>query len=797
MLSLVKNFVRLFLRLQIERYGEVVFMATLLSARRLRINGIVQGVGFRPFIRQLAEHCNLKGIVANTSSGVAIHIEGIPEELSIFCRNITVRKPPLAQITDIASQDTTPEGYTNFTISESRQQAFKNTLISPDAATCEDCLREVTDPTDRRFGYPFTNCTNCGPRYTIIDDIPYDRPNTSMKHFAMCEPCRAEYDDPANRRFHAQPNACAACGPHVALYDKDGKAVKPVGVTDRDDPVATAGLLLKAGHIVAVKGLGGFHLAVDAQNNGAVARLRQRKHREEKPFALMSASLERIYRFAYIDPAEEKLLTSYRRPIVLLRKRACDHIADGVSPENNYFGVMLPSTPLHYLLLGDTFAALVMTSGNLSEEPIAIDNGDAFNRLAGIADYFLIHNREIYLRSDDSIVRYAGGAERILRRSRGYVPVPVFLKENVPQILACGAMLKNTICLTKGKNAFLSQHIGDLENLRTFDFFTSTIEHMKHILDITPEMIAYDMHPDYLSTRYAHDQADTVMAIPVQHHHAHVAACMAENRVDGKVIGLAFDGTGYGTDGHIWGGEALIADEASFERAAHLAYVPMPGGEAAVKAPWRMGVSFLFDSMGDDFWDADLPLFKMIAKADIEVVVRMMVKRINSPLTSGMGRFFDGVAAILGIHNHVCFEGQAAMALENMAYPDRVFFEQDDIYPYQLPPDGELSISSRPIISAIVQDMQNGITTAQISTRFHGTLIHLFSALCDRIRLRTGLNRVALSGGVFQNVILLEGMTRTLTETGFEVYSHSRVPTNDGGISLGQAIIAAAKSRTL
>lgn len=766
-------------------------MTSLLSARNLRIKGIVQGVGFRPFIRQLAEQYNLKGVVANTSSGVSIHIEGIPEQLSLFCRNMTARKPPLAQITDIATQDARIAGYTNFTISESRQQASNNTLISPDVATCEDCLREVFDPADRRFGYPFTNCTNCGPRYTIIEEIPYDRPATAMKHFRMCARCQAEYDDPEDRRFHAQPNACPVCGPHVALYDGDGNMKR------LDDPVGATVRLLKAGFIVAVKGLGGYHLVVDAQNDTAVARLRQRKHREEKPFALMSASLERIHRFAYVDPAEAQLLTSIQRPIVLLEKRPSDLIAAGVSPENRYFGVMLPFTPLHCLLLDNAFAALVMTSGNLSEEPIAIDNADAFARLAGIADYFLTHNRDIYLRSDDSIVRHVGGIDQVIRRSRGYVPVPVFLGKNMPQVLACGAALKNTVCLSKGNHAFLSQHIGDLENPRTFDFFVSTIEHMKRILGISPMVIAHDMHPDYLSTRYAHEQKKTVGIIPVQHHHAHVVACMAENRIDGEVIGLAFDGTGYGSDGNIWGGEVMIATEASFERMAHLAYVPMPGGEAAIREPWRMGVSYLYDAMGDAFRDIDLPILNIFDKSDIDVVARMTERRINSPLTSSMGRLFDGVAAILGIRSHVCFEGQAAMALETAAYADMRLLDHDDVYPYQLPPDGKLPISTRPIISAVLRDMQNGVPTARISARFHWTLIHMFSALCKQIHAHTGLSRVVLSGGVFQNAILLNGLTRLLTDMDFKVYSHSRVPTNDGGISLGQAVIGAAKFRLL
>lgn len=755
-----------------------------LSARTLHVRGIVQGVGFRPFVYQLALRHGLKGTVANDAAGVIIHVEGEAEKIEAFCRDIYGQKPPLAHITEMTGQESRPAGFDRFSISASRHEKFRNTLISPDIAICKDCLHELFDPADRRYRYPFINCTNCGPRYTIIDDIPYDRPNTSMKHFEMCDACRAEYENPADRRFHAQPNACPACGPGVSLHDSAGRRV------ETGDPIRLATRLLKTGNILAVKGLGGFHLAADAEDNSAVRRLRRRKQREEKPFALMSAGLDRVLRYAFAGPEEQALLTSPQRPIVLLKKREPSPIAGEVSPRNRYFGVMLPYTPLHYLLMEGDFLALVMTSGNLSEEPIVIDNEEAFSRLAGIADFFLVHDRDIYLRCDDSIARHAAGAARMIRRSRGYVPTPVFLKQEVPQILACGAELKNTVCLTKKNNAFVSQHIGDMENLPTLDFFKLTVSHMKRILDIEPETVACDMHPDYMSTRYALEQAP-VRIIRVQHHHAHIVSCMAENHVDGKVIGLAFDGTGYGTDGRIWGGEVLIADFGSFERAAHLSWVPMPGGSAAIKEPWRMAAACLREVFGKDFPSLDLPAFENISPGDLRIVSRMICRRVNSPLTSSLGRLFDAVAAITGLRQRVRFEGQAAMELEMAADNSKRPPAETEIYPYQLPRDRRKEIPVGPIIASVVRDVKNGVPPQRISTRFHWTLVFLFAELCRRLRSRTGLNRVALSGGVFQNAILLEGLTRMLEEHGFSVYSHRLVPANDGGICLGQALAAA------
>jgi hydrogenase maturation protein HypF len=752
-------------------------------AKRLSVNGIVQGVGFRPFVYQLADHYGLKGEVSNTSAGVSIHVEGTAERIAAFEDDLSRKSPPLAYIVEISGQTQPVKNFTDFRIVKSRGESVMSTLIPPDVAVCEDCLRELFDPVNRRHHYAFINCTNCGPRYTIIDDIPYDRPKTSMRHFKMCRQCQDEYDNPRDRRFHAQPNACPVCGPRVSLFDNRRNEIAC------DDSIKTAAVLLRQGHILAVKGLGGFHLAADAENTPAVIRLRDRKLREEKPFAIMSADLESIRRYARVDREEEKLLASIRRPIVLLRKKIPNTISDAVAPRNHYFGVMLPYTPLHHLLMAHGFTALVMTSGNRSEEPIAIDNDDAFQRLADIADFFLIHNREIYLRSDDSIVRHMAGARRLIRRSRGFVPIPVFLKGKLPPILACGAELKNTICVTKEDKAFLSQHIGDLENLATYDFLKLTVAHLKRILAIDPEVIACDMHPDYLSTRYAQAQQG-LLKIQVQHHHAHIVSCMAEHKLDGALIGLAFDGTGYGSDGAIWGGEILIVEEHDFERIGHLAYVPMPGSTKAIKEPWRMAVSYLQDAYGSDFGRLNLPILREIESEKLTVISEMVAKGINAPMTSSLGRLFDGVASICGIRQQVTYEGQAAMELEMMAAETA-----ETGYEYEWETADVRRILPAPIIRGVVTDVLNKVPIAEIGARFHRTVISLFADLCDVIRNDRGLNRVVLSGGCFQNAILLNGLTQALSEKKFEIFSHRQVPTNDGGIALGQAMVAAAVGR--
>jgi len=746
------------------------------------IGGIVQGIGFRPFIYKLAHENNLRGYVLNTGSGVELEVEGEPTQIESFFQRLESNHLPLAQITSIQKIVLPPVQYQNFTIRQSLPAQERTALISPDICICEDCRRELFDPRDRRYRYPFINCTNCGPRYTIIQDIPYDRPNTSMGVFEMCALCQAEYDDPANRRFHAQPNACPVCGPQVTLYAANQQPVTT------DDPILTTIELLKAGFIVAVKGLGGFHLAVNAEDNDALLKLRQRKNREEKPLALMSLNLKRVREYALISPAEEVLLNSPQRPIVLLRKKQPNPIAPAVAPHNQNFGVMLPYTPLHYLLLDHDLLALVMTSANMSEEPIVIDNQEAFRRLGQIADYFLLHNRDIILRSDDSIVRQFTHQTTLLRRSRGYVPRPIFLKKALPPILGCGAELKNTICLTRGQNAFLSQHIGDLKNLESYQFFQLTIEHLKRILDIHPHIIAYDLHPDYLSTRYALEQP-SVDKIAVQHHHAHIVSGMAENNLSGPVLGLAFDGTGYGIDGKIWGGEVLLVESADFNRLAHLDYVPLPGAEAAIQEPWRMALSYLNLAFGDELSELPLPFLKKIDPIKIKIVLQMLNQRINSPETSSLGRLFDAVSAILGLCERVSFEGQAAITLE-MIQQDTSEHRPYRFEWYQA--NGIYLISPQHLIQQVTQDVLAGTPPAIISARFHLTLIQLFTAICLQLRQDTGLKRVVLSGGVFQNATLLTGLQNALTQEKFQVYVHSQVPPNDGGISLGQVAIAEA-----
>jgi hydrogenase maturation protein HypF len=750
-------------------------------AKGLKINGIVQGVGFRPFIFQLAAENNLCGEISNTSEGVSIFIQGTPRDVEAFCQSIPLKKPPLAQLTHINTFEESVRWYTDFQIVSSKgHQNRKATLISPDVSICDDCLTELFDPTDRRFHYPFINCTNCGPRYTIINNIPYDRPYTSMKNFQMCPECQEEYDNPLDRRFHAQPNACAQCGPMVSLYTSNGKKIEDT------DPIQKTVELLKAGKIVAIKGLGGFHLAVDAENNNAVTNLRRKKIREEKPFALMAHDLGKIREFAQMNVAEEEALLSPARPIVIVKKKRNHSIGRQVAPGNRYLGVMLPYTPLHYLLLSNNFLALVMTSGNKSEEPISIDNQDAFQKLGKIADYFLIHNRDIYLRSDDSIVRVTNHTIRQIRRSRGYVPVPVFLGSKTPEVLACGAELKNTICLTRKNQAFISQHIGDLENPSSEAFFKKTIKHMKQILDIDPAIIAHDLHPNYLSTAYAIAQKD-ITKIGVQHHHAHIVSCMAENKIQDPVIGLAFDGAGYGPDGTVWGGEILIAEPGRFDRAAHLSYHPMPGSAAAIKEPWRMGISYLLDSYGEAYRELKLPMFQVIDDQKIDIIAQMATKNINSPMTSSLGRLFDGVAAIIGLKYQVSFEGQAAMELE-MAADESI----KEAYEYAWLEGTVFQIDTKPIIQGVVKDTINHIDPSVICGKFHNTLIQMFTELSKIIGKITGLNRIVLSGGVFQNQILSKGLFRSLEKKGFEVLTHSIVPCNDGGISLGQAIAAAA-----
>lgn len=747
--------------------------------RQIDVAGIVQGVGFRPYVYRLAIERNLAGTVTNTSSGVTIEVEGAPEAVEEFVECLPATAPPLSRITQVSVREVPCVGDREFRILASQRGQQVQTLISPDVATCPDCLREMFDPGDRRYRYPFINCTNCGPRFTIVRDIPYDRPLTSMAVFPLCPACRAEYDDPLDRRFHAQPNACWECGPRVELWNRKGNKV----ITK--DPIEMAASFLGAGLVVAVKGLGGFHLAVDARNATAVRLLRERKRRVEKPFAVMAPSLEAARRICELDEAGERALRSCERPIVLLPHRSPSAIAENVAPRNRNLGVFLPYTPLHHLLFAEgSFDALVMTSGNLSEEPIAIDNHEAVSRLAGLADCFLVHNREILLRCDDSVVRILDGQTHQVRRSRGFVPVPVFLREQVESVLAVGGELKNTICLTKGKHAFLSQHVGDLENLASHIFFEEAVEHLERILQIQPRAIAHDLHPNYFSTKWALDQE--LPLVGVQHHHAHIASCMAENQLEGEIIGFALDGTGYGTDGHIWGGEVLVAGYRSFERVAHFEYVPMPGGEAAVREPWRMAVSYLFHHFGDGFRRLDVPIVGALDPAKTGVIVRMIRKGVNSPLTSSCGRLFDAVAALVGIRSTVNYEAQAAIELEmaigeveNAAYPvDLVWKDETCI------------LQTKPMFAAIIDDLAQKAPVSRISQRFHNGLVETFCKVAREVRERTSLDRVCLSGGAFHNGYLLTHLTKHLQNAGFAVYTQKEVPAGDGGLSLGQALVA-------
>jgi len=738
----------------------------------------VQGVGFRPFIYQLAEHFGLSGSVCNDTRGVTIEVEGPAEPLQEFVAAISDRKPPLAVIQSIDIETIPVRGCDEFTILHSAVDVTRRAQVAPDTFVCDDCLAELFDPTDRRYRYPFVNCTNCGPRYTIVTGIPYDRPLTTMADFPLCIECQAEYDNPASRRFHAQPNACSACGPQLQLIAPDGSAL------DCGDPVAETIRRLRAGQIVAIKGLGGYHLAVDAASRDAVTELRRRKQRDEKPFALMAKNLEASTELAVVGSDEARLLQGTERPIVLLGKRSGHGLADNIAPGNRCFGVMLPYTPLHHLLLQD-FKALVMTSANLSDEPIAFEDDDARQRLAAIADAFLSHNRRIHTRTDDSIARVIAGRPLLLRRSRGFVPRGVALPGENGSVLAVGAELKNTICLTRGDRAFLSQHIGDLKNLEVYESFRNTISHMRRLLEVEPQRVAHDLHPDYYSTRYALEDSG-LPAVAVQHHHAHLASCLAEHGISEPAIGVVFDGIGYGADGHIWGGEFLVGDLKEYRRVGHLRYQPMPGGDLAAREPWRMALSYLQSAIGEV--PSELKCFSGIAKNELRLVSKAMERRINTPLTSSCGRLFDAVAALIGLRQVITFEGQAAMELEMLADPD-----QSKAYPWRLSHQDDLIICDpAQMIEAIIKDHLSGVGADRIAGSFHLSLATMIEEVCVELQRQTGLKQVVLSGGVFQNCLLTEMVVRRLEKAGLTVLTHSLVPPNDGGLALGQAVVAAS-----
>ncbi len=748
----------------------------------VRVKGTVQGVGFRPFVFRLAQRYGLSGGVRNDSRGVEIEAEGAADALRAFVGAIEAECPPVARIQSVYVQEIEPCYDRGFTIWPSEARAGERTLAPPDMAVCHDCRRELFDPSDRRFRYQFINCTNCGPRYTIVLDAPYDRPLTTMRAFAMCAACEREYHDPGDRRFHAQPNACAQCGPRVWLDEGHGE------IADGDDAIRTAQEHLRAGRIVAVKGLGGFHLAVDARNETAVAALRERKRREQKPFAVMCASLDIARRLCRVSAADAELLASPAAPIVLMPRRCDAGLAPSVAPASHYFGLMLPSTPLHWLLFGAGLDALVMTSGNLTDEPIAIDNREAMERLAGIADAFLLHDRGIHLRADDSVCRVDARAPAVVRRSRGYAPEPVAVGPG-PAVLAVGAELKNTVCLTRGEDAILSQHVGDLKNMETLLFFRKTVQHLERLLDVEPAVIAHDLHPDYLSTRYAVEcvrREDRVRLAPVQHHFAHVASCMAEHGLHERVIGIAFDGAGYGTDAAVWGGEFLLANRRGFARVGHLRYTPLPGGDAAAKQPWRMAIAHLREAFGAS-WRTAAPRFaERLDEEDARVVEQMLGRRVNSPPTSSMGRLFDAVSALCGVAMQNTYEGQAAMELEARVDDDETGSYDVDIEREA----GAWLVDTRPLIRGVAQDLHDGAAVGCVAARFHRAVVRLMVDMCCCIRDEYSIDAVCLSGGVFQNQHLIEWGEPALERDGFRVYRHARVPANDGGIALGQAAVA-------
>lgn len=779
-----------------------------LQGVRIHVSGIVQGVGFRPFVYGLASRMMLAGWVRNTSAGVDIELDGPREALESFAEALKNEAPALAHIDDVQVTWLPANGFKTFEIvhSEAEPSAFQP--ISPDVSLCADCLRELFDPHDRRYRYPFINCTNCGPRFTIIQDIPYDRPNTSMSGFPMCEQCAAEYQDPLDRRFHAQPVACPVCGPQVWIELGNTGVIADKG----EAALRQARQLLLEGKILAIKGLGGFHLACDATNRQAVEELRRRKLRVDKPFALMMADIETVEAHCLLSTAERALMGNRQRPILIVRRRSDSPIAPEVAPGQNTTGVMLPYTPLHYLLfanpdqqpVGFDMPPLVMTSGNLSEEPICTDNEEARQRLASLADAFLMHDRPIYIRCDDSVARMFPATRNELqkggkpvfypiRRARGYAPDPVRLLFEAPPLFAAGAELKNTFCLTRGRYAFLSHHIGDMENHETLLSFEQGVAHFERLFRIQPEAIAYDLHPNYLATRYAVERAERecLPAIGVQHHHAHIAACMAENGLSGErpVIGIAFDGTGYGEDEAIWGGEFLVTDYASYQRAAHLAYARLPGGDKAVREPWRMALAWLQASgIG---WDDDLPPVRYAASlADqpippLKVLARQLETGLNAPLTSSMGRLFDAAAALLGVRQTVNYEAQAAIEMEAMAD-----MHEPGCYPLAL--EGDL-IDPAPMLQGMIADLRNGVHRPVLAARFHGGIAQMVLDTCIRLSKQFDTVEVALSGGVWQNTFLLSLTVGLLQENDFKVYLHRQVPTNDGGLSLGQAVIAIAR----
>jgi len=757
------------------------------ARRRLLVNGIVQGVGFRPFVYRTAVGLGLKGFIRNTPSGVLIEVQGSSLLLDSFCGALKRDCPPLARIEVMKESALDCVAEERFIIADSSAGADVETLIPPDIALCGDCRRELLDPANRRFRYPFINCTNCGPRYTIVDRLPYDRPSTSMHTFTMCPECEREYLDPLDRRFHAQPNACPVCGPGLQLLDAAGLPIA-------GDAVAEAAVLLKQGLILALKGLGGFHLAVDASNESAVKRLRERKGREAKPFAVMMRDMAKVRSVCEVSEGEFTTLISAEAPIVLLKKKTDCTLAPSVAPGNYRLGVMFPYTPLHLLLFEECLDALVMTSANFSEEPIVNENDEALLRLTGIADAFLLHNRPIYQKCDDSVTIHLAGELRQIRRSRGYVPAPILLREGGPTVLGTGGELKNTITLLKGSHALMSQHIGDMKNFEAYRHFEQVVSHLQHLFQATPELVVHDLHPDYMTTRWAEQQHIPVLG--VQHHHAHLVACLAENREEGPAIGLILDGTGYGSDGTIWGGEVLIGDAAGVERFASLESMPLPGGDAAVMHPWRLALGYLHRSC------PDLPDLPFMKGRNIEQILELLEKKVNIVETSSCGRLFDAVASLCDLRGEITYEGEAAIALMHAAGGAIGHKEFRYTLNYVIPPgktiDNEKThytekcrwiMMVSPMIQEIATALQAGMSISGISQRFHRTLVTCFLEIIEKASKATGITTIALSGGVFQNELLFTTLLHELQQDGYRVLAHAHVPSNDGGLSLGQSVV--------
>jgi len=752
-----------------------------IERRKIEIRGIVQGVGFRPTVYRLAKKHTLKGFVLNDSKGVTLDIEGSPEGINSFLEELKKNPPPFSNIEAITSKKLTPKNFREFNIIESEERKEKKTLVSPDIAICKDCKKELLDSKDRRYKYPFINCTNCGPRFTITKGLPYDRKNTTMKKFKMCEKCRTEYTNPENRRFHAQPNACGDCGPHLKLLNGKGKEIK-------GNPIDKTIKFLKEGKIVAVKGLGGFHLACNAEDKIAVETLRKRKKRPYKPLALMAKDIPVTSKFVDLSSKEKELLKNPRAPIVLLEKKKNCVLPENIAPNNNYLGFMLPYTPLHVLLL-ENLEVLIMSSGNKKDEPIVFDNENAVERLGGIADYFLVHDRDIWIQADDSIARVVNGETLLLRRGRGYAPGPLRSPvKSKKKIIGFGAHKHNTFSISRDDEIFISHYIGETDNIETIKAFERGIKHFINFFDIPPDIAAVDFHPEYEATKFGKKWAkkNRNPLIEISHYHAHVASCLLDNGVDEKVIGVTWDGTGYGSDGKIWGGEFLIADLKEYERKAHLKYIPLPGGDMAVKEPWRMGSTYLYKTFGKDFLNLDIDFVRRLDKRKWEVIKNMINKGVNSPENSSIGRLFDAVSSILGIRDTATYQGQAAIELEMI-----VEKSVRECYKFRIKKDKNIYIlDPKPVIEAIVKDIESGVTKEIISAKFHRGLSGMILEVSNLLREETGINIVCLTGGVFQNIVLRKEATAKLQEGKFKVYNHKKIPPNDGGISAGQVAIA-------